>query len=187
MGWSCASVRRRLPLYCGGDLTSAERQPLTLHLKTCRSCHRYHAELEEALAALREGEPSACVIPGGSLWPEVRAVVMAGQRQAAPYRYWRIGSGWAAAACMLVALTIWLQQRGTNPPAPVVRYFRSDIISDPWLSGSRVQPVAQFTEPERPWPVARRKDDWLILPLLPGGSSPYGFDGDLRYVGNKGY
>lgn len=184
MSWSCSQVRRRLALYAGGDLTGAERQPLTLHLKTCPSCHRYHAQLEEALAALGRAEEPPYVIPEGSLWPELRSIIASRRARSAAYRYWTVASGWATAACVIVALAISLQPRQTGQPPMTVPSVHADVGGfDSWLSRNSTQPTSDTVERQRPWPGKPRRSEGFS-PGVEQYTPADGFEGSLRYVGH---
>lgn len=50
---SHADIQRRLPAYCGGDLESAERQLIELHLAECPACRVELADLQTTMRQIR--------------------------------------------------------------------------------------------------------------------------------------
>ena len=98
----------RLDDYVDGELSEAEFQEVELHLAGCADCAAEHDFLRELLA--RAAELPRAVAPPRDLWPGVAARL--GRRAAATPSYWL--AGLAAAAAVLVALTLTLKPQGTT-------------------------------------------------------------------------
>jgi len=73
MGWSCVSVRRRLPLFAGDDLSEHEKKSVEHHLIRCAGCRDRLAALRESRDIIQQYQSvpaEADTLP--SLWPSIR-------------------------------------------------------------------------------------------------------------------
>lgn len=118
---NCTEVRPLLMAYLDSELDATTTLSLSEHLSNCESCRsRLEAEqqIEAGLAEIARNESMPRDV--GARLDEL----LASQAGAAARRPWILQlSGMAAAALVLVALGLWLQDDGNQSAPPLAREF----------------------------------------------------------------
>ncbi|HEX6882602.1 MAG TPA: zf-HC2 domain-containing protein [Planctomycetota bacterium] len=183
---SCGEIQEKLPLFVGGDLDGESLASVRAHLEACRACSERARIVQRAREALvRAIRPPAELAGGPSLWPGVRAALVAEGRiqpSALPgaERFARSGSRgrlrWlaplAAAAALIAVLqgTGWLERAEPEKALPNV----PEVAAPRTPRGGTLQRIAP-QEVEELVPFQARRQELGSPSWLPGAVSTAGF------------
>lgn len=203
---ACPEVESQIPLHVGGDLDEDVQVVITRHVASCHPCRdlwkRAVRSREALLAAL---EPTARAA-GIGLWPGIQAELLASgllespQEAAGPTALvkpaprlralpsWTRWAGYAAAACLLLAVGRLAGGPGAGGAAN---------LADTQPSGAASKPAALAQQRSSDRPDRTGGEALVTSPLLGGGESrddlaqqgatrvfeDYGEDGALHKLG----
>ena len=107
MGWRCVSVRRRLALFVGDDLSEHEKRSVELHLNGCASCRDRLAALRGSRDVVQQYQAVLSDLePLPSLWPSIRRQLTLQEFSRRPRRSWLPVSA-VAAATIAMGVVLW--------------------------------------------------------------------------------
>ena len=115
MGWRCVSVRRRLALFAGDDLSEHEKRSVEIHLNGCASCRDRLAALRGSRDVIQQYQavPSDLdTLP--SLWPRIRHQLTQQELSRRPGRSWLPVSA-VAAATIAMGVVLWNRPAHLEP------------------------------------------------------------------------
>jgi len=107
MGWRCVSMRRRLALFVGDDLSEHEKRSVQHHLNGCTSCRDRLASLRKSRDVIQQyqTEPSdLATLP--SLWPVLRHQLTQRELSRRPRRSFLPASA-VTAATVAIGVVLW--------------------------------------------------------------------------------
>jgi len=123
---NCESVRGLLVLYAEGELPPEQKMQVENHLITCAQCREEAAGIDKVRRWL--ADPALFEPPENYAWQFLPRKLAERARALPVARHWWPGSlgslGWTlsmAATFLLACGLIWLTQRQTPAPAPVVQ------------------------------------------------------------------
>lgn len=182
----CGETKEKLPLFVGGDLDGESHASVRAHLEACRACAERARTAQRAREALvRAIQPPAGGVGGPSLWPGVRAALVAeGRLQPAALPgaegFARTGTRgrlrWlaplAAAAALIAVLqgTGWLERAEPEKALPGV----PQVAAPETPRGGTLQRIAP-QEVEALVPFQARRQELENPNWLPGTVSTAGF------------
>jgi len=185
---ACGETQEKLPLFVGGDLDGESLASVRAHLEVCRACAERARTVQRAREALVRALRSPEEGPGGSsLWPGVRAALLAeGRIQPAAVpgaeRFARTGNRgrlrWLAplaAAAALIALlqgTGWLERAA--PEKALTPKSTPQVAAPANPRGGTLQRIAP-QEVEALVPFQARRQELGTPNWLPGTVSTAGF------------
>jgi hypothetical protein len=137
MGWRCVSVRRRLALFVGDDLSEPERRALERHVSKCASCCEYLASLQRSQEVIQQYRVQPAASENApSLWPGLCRQLPAREFLRCPRRSWLPPSA-VAAASIAIAVVLW-NRPARLEPVPDRSSLRSTLATDPSFAVSKL-------------------------------------------------
>lgn len=129
MGWRCVSVRRRLALFVGDDLSEHEKRSVEFHLNECASCRDLLAALHRSREVIQKcsTEPAE-TDTSPSLWQSVRRQLTEREFSRGPRRSW-LPAGAVAAATIAIGVVLW-NRPGHLEPVQYRSSFPSTSTTD---------------------------------------------------------
>lgn len=115
MGLRCVTVRRRLALFVGDDLSGDERKAVEVHLTECASCRDVLAWLRRSREVIQKCRTeSAETDTSPSLWPSIRCQLTERGFSRGPRRSW-LPAGAVAAATIAIGVVLWNRPARLEP------------------------------------------------------------------------
>ena len=154
---NCEAARTLMLLQDSGELPGSEHPPLENHLKSCRTCRDFQAELEALRHALACQAPA---LPGPS--PEVMATIRAAAMAHPDALNWRMTPYWKSALATAAGLLLCLA--GIRFLAPGPRDHASPVATEILPLAALIMGIDAYEEPSSGYSdIAALANQLLIL------------------------